>query len=79
MVLMDCKLALHTGTLFAEESDDSDLDFEYPANSAQGSGFASLVSELRTAYDSLAKSKGDTVPYIVTVSPPRGSFSGVEV
>lgn len=46
----------------------SDLDFEYPANTAQGSGFASLVTSLRTAFDQLASKKGDSTPYQITVS-----------
>lgn len=48
--------------------DGIDIDFEYPSNAAQGDGLASLLSELRTALDNLAKQKGDTTPYLVTVS-----------
>lgn len=45
----------------------SDLDFEYPSSSAQGTGFASLITELRSAFNQLAERKGDTVPYQITV------------
>lgn len=45
----------------------SDIDFEYPSSIAQGQDFASLFTELRTAFDALAKKKGDTVPYQLTV------------
>lgn len=48
--------------------DGIDLDYEYPANTAQGQGFADLLTSLRTAFNSYAQSKGDTVPYLITVS-----------
>ena len=47
---------------------DSDLDFEYPANAAQGQGFANLYTSLRTALDALAAKKGDATTYQLTVS-----------
>jgi len=46
----------------------SDIDFEYPSNTAQGQGFAALLTSLRTAFDQLATKKGDTVPYQITVN-----------
>ncbi len=49
--------------------DGIDIDFEYPTTDALGSGFSSLISELRTALDNLATKKGDTTPYQITVRP----------
>ncbi|KAJ7182618.1 glycoside hydrolase superfamily [Mycena crocata] len=53
--------------------DGIDLDFEYPANSAQGQGFADLFTALRTALDALAAKKGDTTPYQLSVAVSAGS------
>ena len=47
----------------------SDIDYEYPANAAQGQGFADLLTSLRSAFDELAQQNGDTVPYQLTVCP----------
>lgn len=47
--------------------DGIDIDFEYPDTPALAQGFADLLTELRTAFDALATSKGDTVPYQLTV------------
>ena len=47
--------------------DGIDVDFEFPESSDQGAGLASLVTELRTAFDNLQKEKGDSTPYLVTV------------
>ena len=44
-----------------------DLDFEYPGNSAQGTGFANLITELRASFDALASKKGDSTPYQISV------------
>lgn len=52
---------------------DSDIDFEYPHDSAHGQGFADLISELRTALDNLASSKGDTTPYILSAAVSAGA------
>jgi chitinase len=52
--------------------DGIDIDFEYPSTAAQGSGFASLLSELRTALNNHASKKGDTVPYIITAAVGAG-------
>ncbi|KAF8582270.1 carbohydrate-binding module family 5 protein [Ramaria rubella] len=57
----------------SESVSSYDIDFEYPSDSSQGSGFASLVTELRTAFDQLATKKGDTVPYQITVAVSAGS------
>lgn len=46
----------------------SDIDYEYPANAAQGQGFADLLTSVRAAFDQLAVSNGDSVPYQLTVS-----------
>ncbi len=51
--------------------DGIDIDFEFPDTDVLGSGFASLVSELRTSFDNLAKKKGDTTPYQITVRLSR--------
>lgn len=48
--------------------DGIDIDFEYPSDSAQGQGFADLLTSLRSAMDSLSQSNGDTEPYLLTVS-----------
>ena len=48
--------------------DGIDLDFEYPASPAQGAGFATLLTAIRAAFDQLAESNGDVVPYQLTVS-----------
>jgi GH18 family chitinase len=47
--------------------DGIDLDFEYPSSPAEGQGFADLITALRTAFDSYASKKGDSVPYTLTV------------
>lgn len=47
--------------------DGIDLDFEYPSNTALGQGFADLLTSLRSGLDSYASSKGDSVPYLLTV------------
>ncbi|KAK7052395.1 glycoside hydrolase superfamily [Favolaschia claudopus] len=52
--------------------DGIDLDFEYPANAAQGQGFADLLTALRTAFDSLASRKGDSTPYQITAAVSAG-------
>lgn len=60
----------------------SDIDFEYPSGTAQGRGLANLLTELRSAFNALAKRNGDSVPYQLTVtflvhhdrSPPNQCF-----
>ena len=49
--------------------DGIDIDFEFPDTDARGTGLASLMTELRTAFDDLQKKKGDATPYILTVRP----------
>lgn len=51
----------------------SDIDFEYPTSTTQGKAFSSLLTELRTSLDSHAKTKGDTIPYLITVAAPATS------
>ncbi|KAI0090629.1 glycoside hydrolase superfamily [Irpex rosettiformis] len=53
--------------------DGLDLDFEYPSSAAQGQGFADLVTALRSAFDSYATKKGDTVPYSLTAAVSAGA------
>ncbi|PIL29808.1 hypothetical protein GSI_08014 [Ganoderma sinense ZZ0214-1] len=48
--------------------DGTDVDFEFPDTAARGSGLASLITELRTAFDDLQEKKGDTTPYILTAA-----------
>ncbi|PIL35115.1 hypothetical protein GSI_02903 [Ganoderma sinense ZZ0214-1] len=48
--------------------DGIDVDYEFPETTAQGEGLASLVTELRTAFDNLQKQKGDATPYLVTAA-----------
>ncbi len=50
----------------------SDLDFEYPANAAEGQGLPDLFTELRTAFDNLANSKGDKTPYQLSAAVAAG-------
>ena len=52
--------------------DGIDLDFEYPASTAEGSGYGKLFSELRTAFDNLQKQKSDAEPYQLTVAIGAG-------
>ncbi|KAJ3564511.1 hypothetical protein NP233_g8251 [Leucocoprinus birnbaumii] len=53
--------------------DGIDIDFEYPADSTQGQGLADLISALRTAFDNLARTKGDSSPYLITAAVAAGS------
>ncbi|KAJ7595937.1 glycoside hydrolase family 18 protein [Mycena floridula] len=53
--------------------DGIDIDYEYPANAAQGQGFADLLSALRSAFDALAAKKGDTTPYQITAAVSAGA------
>ncbi|KAF7369007.1 hypothetical protein MVEN_00227400 [Mycena venus] len=53
--------------------DGIDLDFEYPANAAQGQGFADLFTALRTAFDALAAQKGDSTTYQLTAAVSAGA------
>ena len=47
--------------------DGVDIDFEYPDSDDLASGFASLLTELRSAFDTLQQQKGDATPYEITV------------
>jgi len=53
--------------------DGIDLDFEYPANTDQQTGFATLITQLRTAFDQLAAKKGDKTPYQITAAVSAGA------
>ncbi|THU98625.1 hypothetical protein K435DRAFT_720591 [Dendrothele bispora CBS 962.96] len=53
--------------------DGVDLDFEYPSSAAQGQGFADLLTELRSAFDSLAAKKGDSTPYEISAAVSAGA------
>ncbi|KAJ6551520.1 glycoside hydrolase superfamily [Mycena capillaripes] len=53
--------------------DGIDLDFEYPANAAQGQGFADLYTALRTAFDALAAKKGDATTYQLSAAVSAGA------
>ncbi|KAJ7596569.1 glycoside hydrolase family 18 protein [Mycena floridula] len=52
--------------------DGIDLDYEYPANSEQGQGFADLLTAMRKAFDDLAAQKGDATPYQLSVAVSAG-------
>ena len=71
MDLMECKFwgLIQFPYLGWQEIDitESDLDFEYPSSQAQGQGFADLLTSLRGAFNDLAASNGDSVPYQLTV------------
>ncbi|KAI0646214.1 glycosyl hydrolases family 18-domain-containing protein [Trametes meyenii] len=53
--------------------DGVDIDFEYPNSDALASGFASLLTSLRSAFDNLQSQKGDSTPYELTAAVPAGS------
>ncbi|GJE98248.1 glycoside hydrolase family 18 protein [Phanerochaete sordida] len=53
--------------------DGLDLDFEYPSSTAQGQGFADLMTSLRSALDSYQAQKGDTTSYLLTSAVSAGS------
>ncbi|KAF8551632.1 glycoside hydrolase family 18 protein [Imleria badia] len=53
--------------------DGVDIDFEYPANDAEGQGFLDLMTSLRGAFDDLATANGDDTPYELTVAVSAGS------
>ncbi|KAF7377724.1 hypothetical protein MSAN_00195400 [Mycena sanguinolenta] len=53
--------------------DGIDLDFEYPADAAQGQGFADLITALRTAFDALAAKKGDSTTYQLSAAVSAGA------
>ncbi|KAM5540818.1 hypothetical protein V8D89_005462 [Ganoderma adspersum] len=48
--------------------DGVDIDYEFPETTTQGAGLASLVTELRTAFNDLQKKKGDSTPYLITAA-----------
>ena len=72
MVLTACKYRHESSFNQSSNEPRSDIDFEYPSNSAQGQGFADLMTSLRIAFDNLATSKGDTTPYLLTAAVAAG-------
>ena len=48
--------------------DGIDIDFEYANMPELAAGFASLLTEMRSAFDALAEKKGDSTTYQLTVS-----------
>ncbi|KAF9223205.1 glycoside hydrolase family 18 and carbohydrate-binding module family 5 protein [Gyrodon lividus] len=52
--------------------DGIDIDFEYPASDAEGQGFADLITSLRSSFDNLAHTNGDTTPYELTAAVSAG-------
>ncbi|TFK60345.1 hypothetical protein BDN72DRAFT_905040 [Pluteus cervinus] len=52
--------------------DGIDIDYEYPANEAQGQGLADLVTALRSAFTVLQQRKRDSEPYQITVAVGAG-------
>lgn len=50
----------------------SDIDYEYPANSEQGQGFADLLTELRKGFAALKDRKGDSTPYLISAAVAAG-------
>ena len=73
MVLMECRASnfrcLCLDLFLALKSD---LDYEYPANAAQGQGLADLMTALRSALDSLQSKKGDSSRYLLTAAVAAG-------
>ncbi|KIK95212.1 carbohydrate-binding module family 5 protein [Paxillus rubicundulus Ve08.2h10] len=53
--------------------DGIDIDFEFPASDAEGQGFGDLVTSLRSSFDDLAQTNGDTTPYELTAAVSAGS------
>ncbi|KAI0816865.1 glycoside hydrolase superfamily [Trametes gibbosa] len=53
--------------------DGIDIDFEYPNSDALATGFATLLTSLRVAFDNLKLQKGDSTPYELTAAVPAGS------
>ncbi|KZW04002.1 hypothetical protein EXIGLDRAFT_743634 [Exidia glandulosa HHB12029] len=52
--------------------DGIDIDFEYPS-AAQKAGFTALITDLRTALDKLAASKGESSnPYLLSIAVSAG-------
>lgn len=49
------------------------MDFEFPANEAQGQAFADLTTALRTAFTSLMKANGDATPYLLSAAVSAGA------
>lgn len=50
--------------------DGLDVDYEYPQNDAQATGYVHLLRELRTALDEHARRKRADYHFLLTVSVP---------
>lgn len=68
MDLTECRLLVPSSFPVPNTNPCRDIDFEYPANEAEGLGFLDLMASLRNAFDDLAIANGDTTPYELTVS-----------
>lgn len=68
MGLTECRFLIQSSFSVLNTKPRRDIDFEYPANGAEGQGFLDLVRSLRDAFDDLATANGDTTPYQLTVS-----------
>jgi GH18 family chitinase len=70
MVSMDCTYPEAVGYNIATNGrfNSSDIDWEYPAAGEQAAAFVSLLAETRAALDAHAESKGDKIPYELSVS-----------
>lgn len=69
MGLTECRFLVHSSFSMLNTSPCRDIDFEYPANEAEGRGFLDLMTSVRNAFDELSIANGDTTPYELTVSP----------
>lgn len=52
--------------------DGIDIDWEFPSNANEKAAYTALFTELRTAFDALQKSKGDSTPYTVSAAVSMG-------
>lgn len=68
MGLMECRFLVPSSFSVPNMNMCRDIDFEYPANEAEGQGFLDLMTSLRYAFDDLAIANGDTTPYELTAS-----------
>jgi hypothetical protein len=68
MGLTECRFLILSSFSMLNTSLRRDIDFEYPANEAEGWDFLDLVTSVRNAFDELSTANGDTTPYELTVS-----------
>ena len=64
----ECRFLVPSSFSMPDAGPCRDIDFEYPANGAEGQGFLDLMTSVRNAFDDLATANGDTTPYELTVS-----------